>query len=492
MRRGPYFSTILSDTGGLLLLASPVTGIPLIVALLFQEYDILLPLLTVPVGFAVTGVVLSRLPRSAREARFSAALCTIAVVWLLCAVISTIPFILCLKMSFSDSLFEAMAGWTGTGLTLMAGLESLPHGLLFWRTFMQWLGGLGVIALTSAIANRSALFSSPLLRAESRSEALIPSMFVTGRQLGSLYLVFTLIAVPLLMVSGISFWEALNLGLSTISTGGFCIHDAGVLYYASPLLEGLLIPVMIAGALPFKLYFLMYRGKLRPFFRDRVVHLILALALVGSAVVTLDLHIFNNFPLETAVRQGFFCTISGLTCTGLQNSDLHWVAGPLIVITILMMIGGAAGSTSGGIKANRVILGYEGLVWWFRRFFARGKEMVPFRHEGKVIPTRISEVELSKNMLIIVLYVLIIFVATVIGLHLAATDFKVHEVVFEEVSTMSNVGLGLGYLVPTSPLSTKWIFIFLMWIGRLEIIPVLILAMGLVRGFEARVKGSRK
>jgi len=251
-----------------------------------------------------------------------------------------------------------------------------------------------------------------------------------------------------------------------------------------------MIPVMIAGALPFKLYFFMYRGRIRPFLQDRVVWLILSLILVGSLVITLDLHVFNSFPLETAVRQGVFCTASAVTSTGLQNSDLHWVAAPLIVITLLMMIGGASGSTAGGIKANRVILGYEGLVWWFRRFFARGRAIVPFRHEGKAIPRQISEVELSKNMLIIVLYVLIIFVATIISLHIAPTDFSVHQVVFDEVSAMSNVGIGVGYMTPGSPIPIKWIFILLMWVGRLEIIPVLILIMGLVRGFEARVAGK--
>jgi trk system potassium uptake protein TrkH len=334
--------------------------------------------------------------------------------------------------------------------------------------------------------SRSTLMQHQLYRSEGRSEELMPSVVSTGRRMWVIYLFLTVLFTGMVMLSGIPLWDALNLVMVSIATGGFSIHDAGMAFYDNGVLEALLIPVMIAGALPFKLYFLMYRGQFRLFFQDKVVQLILALAIVGSLLVTLDLHIFNALPLETAIRQGFFCTISGLTCTGLQNSNLHWVAGPLIVITILMMIGGAAGSTSGGIKANRVILGYEGLVWWFRRFFAKGKEMVPFRHEGRAIPKRISDVELSKNMLIIVLYVLVIFVATITCLHLASTGFRIHEVVFEEVSAMSNVGLGLGYLVPASPLSTKWAFILLMWIGRLEIIPVLILFTGLIRGFEAR------
>jgi len=309
----------------------------------------------------------------------------------------------------------------------------------------------------------------------------------TGRRMWVIYLFLTIAFTGMVMISGIPLWDSLNLVMVSLATGGFNLHDGGMAYYDNVVLEMLLIPVMLAGALPFKLYFLIYQGRIRPFFQDRVVQLILALAFFGSLAVSLDLYIFNNVPLATAFRQGYFCTVSGLTCCGLQNSDLRWVAAPLIVITLLMMIGGAAGSTAGGIKANRVILGYEGLVWWFKRYFVRGNVMVPFRHEGKVIPRKISEVELSKNMLIIVLYVLTIFIATIAALHLAQTDFRTHEVVFEEVSAMSNVGLGVGYMVPASPVSVKWIFIMLMWVGRLEIVPVLILVMGLVRGFESRV-----
>lgn len=318
----------------------------------------------------------------------------------------------------------------------------------------------------------------------------MPNVVSTGRRMWVIYVFLTIVFTGMVMLSGVPLWDAFNLTMVSIATGGFTPHDAGISFYDNALLEALLIPVMIAGALPFKLYFLMYRGRIIPFFKDRVVWLILALALVGSVVITLDLHIFNGFSLNTAARQGVFIGVSAITSTGLQNSDLHWVAGPLVVIMLLMMIGGASGSTAGGVKANRVILGYEGLVWWFRRYFSRGRTIVPFRHEGRVIPKRISEVELSKNMLIIGLWVLIIFIATVFSLHLAPTDFRTHEVVFEEVSAMGNNGLGLGYMNPDTPLQVKWIFILLMWTGRLEIIPVLILVMGLVRGFEARVKGK--
>lgn len=490
MKRLETMAIIAHDMGVIFEFLGVITLVPLVVLLIFGEWDMLVPMASVPLIFVILGLIISRIPRREYVPQLSVALAAVALIWLAISVVGSLPFILGLQMSWTDSIFEAMSGWTGTGFTVVSSLDTTPKTLLFYRSFMQWIGGIGVIAFGIAMLSRSGLIQHQLYRSEGRSEELMPNVVSTGRRMWVIYIFLTIIFTGMIMLSGVSLWDSLNIVMVTLATGGFSLHDAGISYYDNAILEALLIPVMIAGALPFKLYFLMYRGKIRPFFQDRVVWLILALALVGSLVVTLDLHVFNSFPLETAVRQGFFCTISGLTCCGLQNSALHWIAGPLIVISLLMMIGGAAGSTAGGIKANRVILGYEGLIWWFRRYFSRGRTIVPFRHEGKVIPKRISEVEFSKNMLIIALWVLIIFVATILTLHLVSSDFKTHEIVFEEVSAMSNVGLGLGYLTNASPISTKWIFILLMWIGRLEIIPVLILVMGLVSGFEARVKGK--
>ena len=317
----------------------------------------------------------------------------------------------------------------------------------------------------------------------------MPSVVSTGRRVWGIYLALTVIFTAVIGIwVRLPLWDALNLVMTTLSTGGFSVHDTGVSYYNSAMLEALLIPIMLAGAIPFKVYFFLYRGNFGKFFRDPTVRLIFALSIIVSMAVSLNLYIFNDFTFSTAFRQGFFCTISGFTCCGLQNSNLHWLAMPLVLIMLLMIIGGAAGSTAGGIKVNRVILSYEGLTWWFRRFFVRGNVIVPFKHEGKNIPGNISELELSKNLLIIILYVLLIFVAAILLLHQGITMFAPYQVIFELVSAASNVGLGVGYLTPFSPWTMKWVFILVMWIGRLEIIPVLILVMGVLRGFEAATR----
>jgi trk system potassium uptake protein len=130
------------------------------------------------------------------------------------------------------------------------------------------------------------------------------------------------------------------------------------------------------------------------------------------------------------------------------------------------------------------MLAYDGVRWWFRRFFVSSRVMVPLRFSGKTVSREVSELAISKNMLVIVIYVLTIFVATVITLHLYITSFRMEEVIFEIVSALSNVGLSVGFISPVSPVVIKWMFIVIMWLGRLEIVPILILAMGVIKELE--------
>jgi trk system potassium uptake protein TrkH len=219
--------------------------------------------------------------------------------------------------------------------------------------------------------------------------------------------------------------------------------------------------------------------------RDRTVRVLLLIALVGSLITSLDLFILGNISLVSAFRQGTFTAISGLCTCGLQNSNPHyWVAIPLAVVTMMMFIGGSMGSAAGGVKVNRIIMAYLGVKWWFRRFFVSSRVMVPLRFSGKTLSREISELAISKNLLVIVIYVLTIFTATILALHFYITSFRLEEVVFELVSALSNVGLSVGFITSASPSLIKWLFILFMWLGRLEIVPVIIIAMGLYKGIQ--------
>jgi len=488
MKRLDHLVMIIHDVGVIFQFLGFASLVPFVVLVIFGEWTLLLPMASAPLVFICMGKLISLVPGRDAEPPLSVALVAVAIAWFAIALVGALPFVFGLHMTYIDALFEAMSGWSGTGFTMIASLETTPKTLLFWRSFMQWIGGIGIIAFGLSVRRRTRVSLFQLFRAEGRPEDMSPNIESTSRRMWRIYLFLTFAFTGLVMLSGIPLWDATNLVMVAIATGGFTLHTTGLAYYNNPLLEVLLIPVMLAGAIPFKVFFLMYHGKIAAMFRDQTVRILLSIALVGSLVVSLDLYIFSNLPIITSFRQGVFIAVAGLCTCGLQNANLnYWAAIPIAVVMMMIFIGGAIGSTAGGIKVNRVTLAYSGVKWWFRRFFVSGRVIVPFRYEGHTLSKELSELEISKNMLIIMLYVITIFVSTIACLHLYITSFRLDEVVFEIVSALSNAGLGFGFISAASPLSIKWIFIVLMWLGRLEIVPVIILAMGIYKGVQTEL-----
>ncbi|MFA4876911.1 MAG: potassium transporter TrkG [Methanoregula sp.] len=486
MKRIEHIAMIAHDMGLIFEFLGIASLLPFVVLAVFQEWDLIFPLASAPLVFLVLGLVISHIPHEDLEPSFSVTLSAVALSWLAIAFIGALPFVFGMKMSYTDAIFEAMSGWTGTGFTMIQSLDTTPNTLLFWRSFMQWIGGIGIIAFGISLRRKTRVSLFRLYRAEGREEELVSASASSSRRMWMIYLVLTFAFTGLIMLAGIPLWDSLNLVMVAISTGGFTLHAGGLSYYNNPWLEALLIPVMLAGAIPFKVFFLLYYGKLRDMFHDRTVKALLLIALIGSVITSLDLFIFGDISLETAFRQGIFTAVSGLCTCGLMNSNPHfWVTIPLTVVTMMMFIGGAMGSAAGGVKVNRVMLVYEGVKWWFRRFFVSSRVIVPLRFGGKTMSKKISDPAISNNLLVIVVYVLTIFIATLLTLHLYITSFRLDEVVFDMVSALSNAGLTTGFISAASPISLKWIFIALMWLGRLEIVPIIIIFMGLAKEVNA-------
>ena len=485
MQRFEHISTIVADLGDIFTFITPLTAVPIIVAILFSEWNMILPMAAVPATFFILGMLLGKLPRTRRGIRLSAAMCSVALFWLTCAMVSGIPFMLGLHMGFTDAFFEGMAGWTGTAFSMIRSVDTAPHALLFWRSYMQWLGGIGIIAFMIAMASSTGLLSSKIFRTEGRDEPLMPSVIATGRALWKIYGWLTFIAISLILFTGLSLWESVNLAFAAVSTGGFTLHAGGILYYDNIALQLLLIPIMIAGALPFKLYYLILENRRWSLFGDEQVKLFFLFTGIGVAVITYDLIFFGNFEFMEALKQGLFMTVSGLTTTGFQNADIRsWASITLFFLTLLTFIGGASGSSAGGIKLNRVALAFRTLFWWFRRLFVSGKVLLPFRIEGRVIPKATAELEAAKNMLIVILSVVTIFIATLVVLQFHLTTYSVTDILFEVVSAFSTCGFNTGYVSPDMPVFSKWVFIGVMWVGRLEVIPVVMLFMALFKGTD--------
>jgi trk system potassium uptake protein TrkH len=478
MHRFEHLSTIIADLGDIFVFITPLTCVPLIVLVLFSEWNMLLPMLAVPLTFYIIGMLIRRLPRTEQRVRLSTALCSVALFWFTSAMVSGLPFMLGLHMGFTDALFEGMAGWTGTAFSMMLSLDDAPRTLLFWRSYMQWISGIGIIAFSIAIASSTGLSRSKIFRTESRDEPLMQGVVSTGRALWKIYGILTFFALGLILFTGLSLWESVNLALTTISTGGFTLHEGGILYYHSAMLELLLIPIMIAGALPFKLYYLIAENRRWSLFGDEQVKLFFIFVALGTAVLTYDLVFFNNLEYLPALHQGLFMTVSAISTTGFSIADIPaWASVTILFLAMLAFIGGASGSTAGGIKLHRVMLAIRALLWWFRRLFVSGKVLLPFRLGGRVIPKATAELEVSKNMLIIILSVAVIFIATLAVIQFHPSTFSLTGIVLDVVSAFSTCGVSSGYVSPDMPVTSKWIFICVMWVGRLEVIPVVMLFM---------------
>jgi trk system potassium uptake protein TrkH len=488
MDRLHQYLTVTPDIGMILRYIGAGTCIPLVVALIFQEYDMLLPMASVPVVLICLGTVFIRLPATDREPRLSMSLFSVAAIWLICALVGALPFVFGADMPYIDGFFEAMSGWTDTGLTMAPDVDALSHTLIFWRTLMEWFGGIGIVAFTVALLNRSSvsrhrLYSSE--RMEGRSDAFMPSVVEQGAQMWQIYLALTIGGVLLILLSGVPLWDAINIAMTAISTGGFTIHSGGIPSYNNVLLELLIIPVMIAGALPFKIYFLMYRKKKISLFHDEQARLLFLLLALGFVIITADLIVFNGLDQGSAVVSGLFMASAAVTSTGFQTADLAvWEPVSVLFLTMLVFIGGSSGSTAGGVKLSRVVIGLKGIKYWFRRSFISSKALLPLRYNGKTYPRKEAEFLVSRNMLTFILFLLPILFALVIIMHFEQPDIDTTLVIFDVVSATCNNGISTGFVTPDITVWSKLVLILQMWLGRLEVMAVMVFFIGLIRGFE--------
>ncbi|MBQ4415783.1 MAG: TrkH family potassium uptake protein [Methanomicrobium sp.] len=489
MGRLEQFSAAAEDLGTVLRYISFATAVPILVTIYYEEWDMVMPMLTAPLLLFLIGTTFICIPKGNKEPQLSHALFSVAFIWIICAAISAVPFTLGINMPYLDAFFEAMSGWTDTGMTMITNLDEIPNTLLFWRSLMEWLGGLGIVAFTVVMLSRTSLNPSRFYRSEARTEAFVPSAIQQGVEMWKIYVVLTVAAIAFICISGIPIWDAVNIAMTAISTGGFTIHTEGLAYYDNPLLEMLIIPVMIAGAIPFKIYYFMYYKRKFSFVKDAETSLLLALIMIGFAVLLFDLFYFSRMEVFESLRYSIFMAVSGITSTGFQTTSPGvWAPATTLFLAVLMFIGGSSGSTAGGIKLSRASMAYRGIVWWIRRSFKSANVIIPFRIGHRIISKTDAELEVSKNMLVIFLYIGVIFVSAILVMHFEPLASDSSEVIFDVISASCNNGISTGFISPELTPMSKILFIFAMWIGRLEIIPVIVFFMYIFRGFHGDIK----
>lgn len=489
--------SVFRDIGAVFIMIGFVSLIAMIIPFIFQEYggqtsfDGLFPMLVTSAVYFGFGLPLYYVFRNADPADFKSAMVTAALGWLLISLIGSIPFFLIpyntdslLKMDFLSAFFESMSGWTGTGLTMVDNESLLPYTLQFWRTFIQWVGGVGVIVLTLSILARPGTGSYVLYKGEARDQKTHPSIVSTVRTIWWIYALYTIIGILVLIVvgmltsDGMNVWESINHAMTGLGTGGFSVTDDSIAPFgmASQLV---VVFLMIFGAITFSAHYDLLNGRVKKFFSDAQLKTMIILIVVGVMVLTVMLTMDSFSPMDSFVEMigpGGFQFISALTCTGFASvTNLgNWSESSKLLLSFAMVVGGAAGSTAGGIKLFRAILLYKGVGWRIKRAISTPRRV--FVHKlGEKSLSKDDAMDLINEAAIISFMWVIILVIGVMVLSLIFPSATLGTIIFEVCSAQGNVGLTAGLTSIEMQAVSKIMLILNMWVGRLEIIPIVVL-----------------
>lgn len=448
------FKIVIRDLATILRYIGFLFLVPIIVALIYSEYYLIHIFFITGALVSLGGYVLSKCFESDKVTTFKHALVTVALIWLIVPAISTIPLLM-LKIDFLNAFFETMSAWTGTGLTIITDVEIMPYALLFWRSFMQWIGGIGIVVAVLAGLFRP---GGALFLAEGREEKIKPNIINTIKTIWWVYILYTCIGIALLALK-MPIFDSFNHAMTAIGTGGMSIKNLNIGYYNSFYVEAVCMLLMLLGGISFLSHYYLLKGKIKKFLFDVQFKSLIAVLTIASVVLLLS----SFIPL----RQILFHAVSALTCTGLGTTDIAgWGNIAKSILILLMIIGGSAGSTSGGLKILRVDIFIKSIYWHLRQL------LTPDIIIQKKIGERILEDKHITGVLsFILLYIIFLALGTFI---LIGEGFPVINSFFEVASAQGNVGLSTG-ITQNATFLSKIALIGNMWIGRLEIWAVLTL-----------------
>lgn len=508
-RRNPLLAA-LRGVGGILLIGAGVAAAAGFTGLLYTEWWPALWLAVSALVTAVVGRAFQRLDHSPGDFNLRDAMTTAGAGWLAIAVFGGLPLFLAAHfipdaivagyvpqggqttasslLNFRDpihALFESMSGWTTTGLTMSEVEPSLPHAFLMYRSLMQWVGGAGIIVLVlSVLGQHAGVQGLFLYQAETRHDRLRPSIAETARRVWRVYVLVTAALVVYLFAAilvflpdypaGTALFDAVNHAMTGQATGGFSTLDDSIAGYGSAAMEWAHLLPMISGAIALPVHYMaLTRRRPTAYLGDLQNRTMIALAVVGGALVAGGL-IGVNAATEP-VRHGVFQFVSALTGTGWQTADVGaWPPGPVLVVVTAMVIGGAAGSTTGGIKLLRAIYVVRGAWWRVEEVIEPPDAVRVFRVGDRTLRRDAFEAETGRAAGFLFLWLVGIAVTVLLMTALVDGQFGLADLIFESASAQDTVGLSAGVTRPGMSKIVELAFIVQMWLGRLEIIPVVV------------------
>jgi trk system potassium uptake protein TrkH len=459
--------------GWLLLGMSAIQLVPIGAALVFGEP--VLPYAASAISALVCGLpIVISVRLTDRRMRAREGFLVVVAAWILASAFGALPYGLTGTLQPIDALFESVAGFTTTGSTVMTHIGQAPRALLLWRSLTEWVGGMGIILFAVALMPLLGVGGMHLFKAEVPgpvADKLTPRIAETARRLWLIYVGFTALEWILLTLAGMNPFEALCHSFTTMATGGFSTQDASVGGFNSPLYEWIIIVFMILAGINFVLHYRLLTGRIRAVLADSELRYFLLMLAGATCVVAWAL----SRESETAsIRTAMFQVVSLMTGTGFTTVDYEgWPALALLVMLQLMILGGMAGSTTGGVKSLRVLIGLRSLANVFDRLRHRAAVAHPVRYGGKTVPDQV----LAGIWAFLFAYFLMV---AVVALVVAAAGYDLITAISAGLTSVGNVGPALGEVGPADnfahfPVSVKLTLCAAMTAGRLELFTILIL-----------------
>jgi trk system potassium uptake protein TrkH len=471
--------TLITHILGLALLFLGMTMVlPLGVSWYYQD-GAFMPLLWSGVLTFGIGGVLALLPHDTRPLERREGLAAVPVIWCLVTLFGSLPFLLSGAVpTFTDAFFESMSGFTTTGATVFTRIDGQPQGILFWRSWIQWLGGMGIIVLFLAIFPLFGVGVLQLYRGEVTGPApdrLVPKIGQTAKLLWSVYVILSVCELLLLWAGGMSLYEAMLHTMTTMATGGFSPRGLSIGAYGSVYIEGIIIVFMLLAGTNFSLHFFALHSRFRVYWRDPEWRFYLGVVAVSTTVLTLFLLWRTEYGPSGALRYALFQVVSIVTTTGFATADFEqWPVFSQYTLLLLMFFGGCAGSTGGAIKHMRVILLGKHAYWQLYRLL----------HPRAVLRLRLGQQNVSEEVLLNVQAFFVLYMVSFIlaVLYLTLVDVDMTTAISAAASALGNVGPGLGGVGPSDayawmPASAKWLLAACMLLGRLEFSALLVLCV---------------
>ena len=447
------------------------------VSLLFRDHEL------VPLGISgmisiVSGAILWLSNLRAKKALSSRdGFLIVSIGWVLFSIFGSLPFTISGEIpSYSDAFFETISGFTTTGASILVDIEAMPHGLLFWRSLTQWLGGMGIIVMSLAILPLLGVGGMQLFVAEvpgPSPDKLHPRIKETAKRLWAIYIIFTGTEALLLLCGGMNLFDAVCQSFTSMATGGYSTKQASIAYWDSPFIQYVITFFMFLAGTNFTLSYFALHLRFDKVLKNEEFKYYVGFLLGFTLLITMILSLTEEQALETSFRHALFQVVSIVTTTGFVTADyLRWIPVLGIVIFMLMFLGGSAGSTGGGIKIIRIVLLLKNSAMELKRLI----------HPSAVIPVRFNKNAVSPDILNNVFAFVSFYIITVIigVMVMAAMGYDLGTSFGSVAATLGNIGPGIGLVGPAEnyshlPVFGKWFLSFLMLIGRLELFTVLIL-----------------